>query len=95
MICCKLGRIDCARLLLAAGASVNTIDSYGNNCSFWAYKYQHEGMIRELGLPTVHTATADEYIQLLLQRNPRFVLPSLKPKAKKKGKDEKGDKKKK
>lgn len=83
MICCKLGHLDCARILLTAGASVSTVDNFGNNASFWAYKYQHDILIRELNLPPVHTPTAEEYLQLLLQRNPRFTLPTLKKTKKK------------
>jgi ankyrin repeat protein len=96
MICCKLGRIECGKMLLAAGASMSTNDNFGNNASFWAYKYHQDQLIRELNLPPVHTATADEFVALLLKKNPRFVLPTLKkPKKKKGGKDKDGKKKKK
>lgn len=91
MLACKLGHTECARLLLNGGASPNTVDNFGNNSSFWAYKYQQTKLIQELQLPAVHSADADEFIKLLLQRNPRFQLPTLK--AAKKGK--KGDKAKK
>ena len=95
MMCCKEGHIECGRLLLRAGASTDTKDNFGNNASFWAYEYNHQLLMRELGLPQVHTATADEFVKLLLAKNPRFVLPSLnKPKAKGKDKDGKGKKKK-
>lgn len=87
MICSKLGYIECGRILLAAGASLSTVDNFGNNASFWAYKYQQDSLIRELNLPPVHTPSAEEYLALLLQRNPRFTLPSLKKKTKKKDKD--------
>ena len=83
MVCCKLGHIECGKMLIAAGGSLNTIDNFGNNASFWAYKYQQDALIRELNLPPVHTPSAEEYLQLLIQRNPRFVLPSVKVKKKK------------
>lgn len=93
MICCKLGHVECAKLLIHYGAALDLKDNFGNNASFWAYEHQHSHMIRELELPPVHTATANEFVKLLLQRNPNFVLPSLT--GKKKKKDGKGGKKKK
>jgi ankyrin repeat protein len=95
MICCKHGFIECGKLLIAAGASLSIADNFGNNCSFWAYKYHQDLLTRELNLPPVHTATADGFMQLLLKRNPRFVLPSLKKGKKKGGKAAGGKKKKK
>jgi ankyrin repeat protein len=92
MVCAKLGHIECGKLLLSHGASLNTVDNFGNNVSFWANEYHQDRFIRECHLPAVHTATAEEFIQLLLRRNPRFILPSVK-KTKKKG-DGKGKKKK-
>lgn len=92
MICCKSGYIDCARLLIHYGAALDLKDNFGNNASFWAYEHNHSHMIRELELPPVHTATVNEFVSLLLQRNPNFVLPSVNAKKKKDGK--KGKKKK-
>lgn len=83
MICSKLGFIECGKMLLAAGASTSIADNFGNNASFWAYKYHQDALIRELNLPAVHTPSAEEYLQLLIKRNPRFVLPSIKAKKKK------------
>lgn len=95
MMCCREGFVECGRLLVNAGASLDLRDSFGNNASFWAYKYNQQLIIRELGLPVVHTANADEFLKLLIAKNPRFTLPSLtKPKAKGKDKDGKGKKKK-
>lgn len=90
MICCKMGYIESARLLIQNRANVNIKDNYGNNASFWASKYQHDNIIRELGLPASRAATAEEFISLLLQKNPNFALPQIKTKTKgKKGDDKK------
>lgn len=87
-LCCKLGRLQCAHALIDAGASPDVKDNFGNNASFWAHKYRQDALIRELHLPPVKTATADEFVALLLKKNPNFVLPSIKVKVKKgKGKD--------
>jgi hypothetical protein len=91
MICCKLGLIECGRALIAHGASLEIRDNFGNNASFWANKHHQDLLIRELNLPPVHTATADEFLKLMIQRNPKFALPDLNKGKKKK----KGDKKKK
>lgn len=90
MICCKLGFIECGRALIAHGASLEIRDNFGNNASFWANKHNQDLLIRELNLPPVHTATADEFMKLMIQRNPKFALPDLnKGKKKKKGADKK------
>lgn len=91
MICCKEGLIDCARLLLEAGASMDIRDNFGNNASFWASKHQHQHMIRDLNLPPMHTPDAEQFLKLLIEKNPKFTLPLIKPKEKKG--DKKGDKK--
>lgn len=91
MVCCKLGHVECGRLLLDYGAAVDLKDNFGNNASFWAYEHQRSNVIRELDLPPVRTATANEFVALLRQRNPNFVLPSVTAKKKK---DAKGKKKK-
>lgn len=95
MICCKLGLVECGRLLLHYGAAMELKDNFGNNASFWAYEHQQNRIIRELELPPVHTATVNEFVNLLRQRNPNFVLPSVHAKKKKDGKGGKGKKKKK
>jgi hypothetical protein len=91
MICCKNGFMECARLLLEGGASVDIRDNFGNNASFWAYTHQQQQMIRDLNLPPMHTPDADQFLKLLIERNPKFTLPIIKPKEKKG--DKKGDKK--
>jgi ankyrin repeat protein len=93
-ICCKYGYINCAKQLLDAGASLETRDNFGNNASFWAYSNHQDVLIKELSLPPVKTATAEEFLALAKKRNPKFVLPSIKTK-KKKSKAGKSDKKKK
>ena len=92
-LCCKLGRLQCAQKLIQAGASIDARDNFGNNASFWAHKYRQDAMIRELNLPPVKSATADEFVALLLKRNPNFALPTIKVKAKKGKGDKKGKKK--
>jgi len=95
MLACKLGHVECGKILLnEGGASPNTVDNFGNNASFWATKYQQSRLMQELQLPPVHSANADEFLKLLIQRNPKFQLPPLKPVKKTKGKG-KGDKEKK
>jgi hypothetical protein len=84
MLCCQYGYVSCAKLLLQYGASVDMKDNFGNNISFWAYEHNQLTLVRELNLPPMHTATADEYIKLLLQRNPNFILPTINKKKKKK-----------
>lgn len=68
-------------------------DNYGNNASFWAYKYGQRDLIQELNLPIPKSPTAEEFLALLIQKNPKFQLPSIKIKVKKK-KDKDGKKKK-
>ncbi len=92
-ICCKLGNIEAARRLINAGASVEQKDNFGNNAAFWAYKYHQNTLIRELGLHQVRTATAEEFLALMVKKNPKFVLPPIK--TKKLGKKTSGKKKKK
>lgn len=92
-LCCKLGRIDCGRQLMKAGAHAETKDNFGNNASFWASKYQQDGIIRELNLPPTRSPNAEEFLALLIKQNPHFVLPTIKVKAKGKGKDGKKGKK--
>jgi ankyrin repeat protein len=83
-LCCKLGNIDCARKLMQAGASGEIRDNFGNNSSFWAYKYHQDALIRELGLHAPKSATAEEFLALMIRRNPAFVLPAIKVKKTKK-----------
>ena len=93
-ICCKLNHIDCAKALLSAGADPDITDNFGHNASFWAYSRNHLDMIRELGLPKVASASAKEILEMMLQRNTNFKLPSTKTKKKKKsGKKKKGKRK--
>lgn len=86
-VCCKLGEIECGRLLIQAGASPEAKDNFGNNATFWATKYRQEAIIRELNLPPSKSPTADEFLALLVKNNPRFTLPAIKTKAKAKSKD--------
>lgn len=91
-ICCRGGLTEFARRLLLAGASADTRDNYGNNASFWAYKHRQERLIQDLHLPPAKAPTAEEFLQLLLKKNPNFTLPTIKKKKKKakgKGKGEK------
>lgn len=83
-LCCKLGNTDCARKLIQAGASAELRDNFGNNSSFWAHKYQQDHLIRELGLHAPKSATAEEFLALMVRRNPAFVLPAIKIKKAKK-----------
>lgn len=92
MTCCKEGNIACARHLLDYGASLELKDNFGNNASFWASEHRQHVMMRELNMPLAHTATVNEFVNLLRQRIPNFVLPTIKDKKKKK--DSKGKKKK-
>jgi ankyrin repeat protein len=94
MICCKHGNLRCAQMLIQAGVRLNTLDNFGNNASFWAYRHNNTTMARELQLPASHTPSPDEFLALQMQRIPGFKLPAIKPPSSpKKGKD--GDKKKK
>lgn len=92
-VCCKNGSLVSARLLLVAGANPDARDSFGHNPSFWASSKTNGSMIKDLALPPVHKATAEEHLAMILQKNPKFVLVAKKPKAKK-GDKKKGDKKK-
>ncbi len=91
-ICCKSGNIECARILLNAGASSEVKDNFGNHAAFWAYKFHQDTLIRELGLSPPKAPSAEEFLALMVKRNPNFQLPSLK--SKKGGKKAPGKKKK-
>ena len=93
-LCCKMGNIICAKLLIKSGANTEIKDNFGNNTTFWASKYQQDGLIRELGLPSIRTPNAEEFLALLIKQNPKFSLPTVKVKGKGKTKDNKGGKKK-
>jgi hypothetical protein len=93
MICCKLGHLTCAQILLKNAASMDILDNFGNNASFWAYRHDHTTMARELALPASHTPNATQFLQLQMQKIPGFVLPAIKKKVPKKVKG--GDKAKK
>mmetsp|Transcript_23031 Transcript_23031/g.49845 ORF Transcript_23031/g.49845 Transcript_23031/m.49845 type:complete len:237 (+) Transcript_23031:225-935(+) len=84
-LCCKLGHISCAQLLLASGA-LDLRDNFGNNASFWASKYRQEALIKTLHLPPPRSPTAEEFLTLLLKKNPHFVLPAVKKAKSKVGK---------
>lgn len=93
-ICCKKNNLRDAQLLMKHGAQPELKDNFGNNASFWAYKYHNDQLARELDLPPVKTASAQDFLAILLKNNPRFTLPSVKAaKGGKKG-DKKGKKKK-
>lgn len=94
MLCCKMGHIECAKRLIAAGGNPELKDNYGNNASFWAHQHRQDRLIHELGLHHVKSATAEEMLAIMIKRNPNFKLPPIKAK-KTKGKGEKGKKKKK
>lgn len=83
-ISCKLGSTDIAKMLIKSGASPEVRDNFGNNCSFWAYKYGHEKMLREVPLPPVKTPTPEEMLAIIEARNPMPALPPVKAKKKKK-----------
>ncbi len=88
-VCCKFGALESARLLLSAGASSDARDCFGHNPSFWASSKQNTQMIKDLSLPPIHRATAEEHFALILQKNPLFTLtvaPKKKKSVKKKGK---------
>lgn len=85
-ICCKNGATECARLLISAGANTDARDGFGHNPTFWANSKQFGSMTRDLALPPIHSATAEEHLALMKLRNPMFSLtPAAKPKKKKKG----------
>jgi hypothetical protein len=68
-------------------------DDFGNNATFWAVKYRQDDLVRELNLPPSRSPTADEFLALLIKKNPQFRLPAIKVKAKPKTKDGKKGKK--
>jgi ankyrin repeat protein len=88
----KAGNKNAAKALIEAGCKLDARDGFGHNASFWASQRGHENLIKELGLPIAKTATADEYVSLLLRKNKNFKLPSVKEKSKKKN-DKGGGKK--
>ncbi|RYG69260.1 ankyrin repeat domain-containing protein [archaeon] len=96
MICCKHGNMKCAQSLLQYGASMDTLDNFGNNASFWAYRHSNSVMARELQLPASHTPTPAQFLAIQMQRIPGFKLPTVKVKKKAGGKGgaNKGKKKK-
>jgi hypothetical protein len=92
-VCCKHGCTGAARILLAAGAIADVRDSFGHNPSYWASYKLHGQMIRELGLPPTHKATAQDHYDMMRLKHPGFSLaPKVVPKKKDKGKG-KGKKK--
>eukprot|EP01036_Dinobryon_divergens_P026055 gene26055-34660_t len=80
------GFIDCAKVLMKHGASLDITDNFKNNAAFWAYKNRHEVMIRELQLPAIRSATAEDLLEIMKKRVPGFTLPSLTKKKKEKKK---------
>jgi len=94
-VCAKENRIACAKILVDAGAKIDNRDNFGHNASFWANERGHESLIREVGLPPVHTATAQEYVNILLAKIPGFRIGPKEKKAAKKGDKKGGGKKKK
>mmetsp|Transcript_13714 Transcript_13714/g.12426 ORF Transcript_13714/g.12426 Transcript_13714/m.12426 type:complete len:253 (+) Transcript_13714:66-824(+) len=85
-LCCRLGNTACAQLLINSGANVNAKDGFGHNPSYWATSTNHNDMIKLLNLPPGKSATANEFIQILLQKNKNFKLPSISTSTKKKTK---------
>ncbi len=84
-ICCKVGEVPCAKILLANKAKPGAIDKFGNNASFWANSKGHGSMIKEIGLPGSHSASPDELFKLMSSRIPGFSLPKAGKQKKKKG----------
>ena len=91
-LCCKHGYIECGRILFSSeyALNVDARDNFGHNASFWAYSKRYEDMIRLLNLPPVRSATAEEYVAIMMKRNNGiFTLPSLASKKPKKKSDKK------
>ena len=61
-ICCKRGYLECAKILIEAGANPDSSDGFGHNPSFWAYSLRHFDMISNLSLPPPRTATPLEHM---------------------------------
>lgn len=100
-LACKHGNAACAKMILSLGGKPDVRDGFGHNASFWASQAGHDMMIKELGLPPVRTATAQEFVAILMEqtkaRGFKFVVPTAKGKkegGKGKGKGKKGGKKK-
>jgi ankyrin repeat protein len=77
-ICVKRGEhtLGCAKTLLQAGARSKAVDKFGNNASWWAYSNGNSQMARELDLPQGAGASADDYIQLMMNRIPGYKMPT-------------------
>lgn len=90
-VAAKENRVACAKILVDAGCKIDVRDNFGHNASFWASERGNDMLIKEVGLPPIHTATAQEYISILLAKNPGFRIGPKEKKAKKG--DKKGDKK--
>ena len=93
-ICCKTGDRYCAKALIACGVKKDTLDAMGHNASFWAQRHNPD-MIKELNLPPVHTSTAEDFLKIMIARNPFFKAPSASSGGKKAKKGSGGKKKKK
>jgi ankyrin repeat protein len=91
-LCCKLGHVNCAKSLIQSGALVDMKDNFGNNASFWASEYRQSELMNELSLPPVKRPTVKDLMNIMVQNNPNFRLPTVKVKGKKK-KDKDGKKK--
>ena len=83
-VACKKGNLACAKTILSLGGKPDARDGFGHNASFWASQAGNEFMIKELGLPQVKTATAQEFVSILIDqakaRGFKFVVPSTKAK---------------
>ena len=44
-LCCQKGFIDCAKVLMKHGASLDITDNFKNNAAFWAYKNRFDSII--------------------------------------------------
>lgn len=94
-ICCKHGHTAWAKILLDAGAMADPRDGFGHSASWWAVQRGHGNLVKELGLPAPHRATAHDHMLLLAARLPHIPGKDDSKKKKKGKKGGKGDKKKK
>lgn len=92
-ICCKLNRVECAKLLVDAGALSYIRDGFGHTASFWAHLKKYDKLIETVGLPPPVAATAKETLNLLSERLKTTVVIKPSSSKKKKTTGKKGEKK--